>query len=500
MNSVPDKLSYPAVAHPYQIEGARFLRDRQRAICADEMGLGKSLQAIIALRNSESCDDTVLITCPKAALWVWFSELDKWWPEGFKRLHIVIGDKFDRDRVILTIQDSINRGLWPRPIILATYDMVRIEADFFKALQFGTIIADEAHKFRNRTTKIHKVMCRLRTDNVYMLTGTPASKGPQDIWGLLHVINPKTFSSYWKFVNTFCHVIDNGFGKEIVGVRNEENLRALIRRYMIRRVKKEVAEELPDKIRQFLPVEMTAYQSKIYHDLEEDMMADLTEDLTVVTPLTITKLIRLRQLLICPQVLDPKGIDSTLEVGAGLTTIKEWLDNAESPHSVIFTPFSKPLPLIERFLHKSGYYNIGILKGGMKMEEVRDTIQEFEASKGIIICTIKFAQSFSLSTSSTAFFLGYEYNPDENYQAEDRLHRLTSKNMVNIYYLKYTDSVDEDILGILNTKQGRVNKMLRDPQALKELLRSRGNKNLDEFVDLEGGDDEDDVDYGQGDF
>ncbi len=439
----------------YQRTGTIFMVDRKRAILGDEMGLGKTLQALGALETGGAVK-SILILCPKVAVYVWQSEIIKWLPYLESFVHIHLGPTRHKEIETLTLPH----------VLITTYDLIR--RDEYLPLNYDLIITDEAHRYRNYKTKTFKAIKKLRSPRLYQLTGTPAARGPENLWTMLHLINPKLFSSYWKFVNTWCETEMTEWGKVIVGPRNVEQLKVLLRKYLIRRLKSEVLEELPEKTRQYLHVEMTASQNKWYAQLAEEMIAEIGEDL-VISPTSLTTLLRLRQMLIHPQLIAPSASTNS---SAAITAVLEHAADLPEQHFAIFCPFAKALPLIREALIAEGYYDGSIidLKGGMNPEEVGEAISIFEATRGIALCTIKFAQSFSLSTASYGYFMGYEFNPDENYQAEDRLHRMTSKNAVTIYYVLHKDTVEEHIMEILHGKASSVKAILAEAHLYREAM------------------------------
>lgn len=449
----------------YQVKGVKFLTQNPRAILADEVGIGKTAQALRASQAMEFEVMSMLIVCPKSAFYVWLTEIPKWLNDKSSgaidyTIHEFVGNPFQRAQII---EDLNTMSQYPH-IIITTYDVLKIHKEFFVNEWYDLIIADEAHKFRNRKTQVYKAVKALRSRYFFALTGTPATRGAQDLWALLNIIKPELFRSYWKFVNAFCHVEVTHFGRQIYGTRNHENLRALLENFFLRRTKVEVLPELPPKTRQIVPLDLTPTQRKVHDSLKKTMIAELEQSL-IVTPSVLTALIRMRQLLVTPQLLD-----ETAEPGAALVALGEHLEGLGSePHAVVFTPFAQALPIIEQYLRSLGHSRIIQLRGGLNVDEVQGRIGYFECG-GLAICTIKFAQSFSLSNASVAYFLQYEWNPDENEQAEGRLHRFTSRNAVTIYYFVHHNTVDQRVLEVLDGKSESIELITRDRAKLKELL------------------------------
>ena len=297
------------------------------------------------------------------------------------------------------------------------------------------------------------------------MTGTPTSKGAHQLWPMLHLINRKVFSSYWRFVNSFCFVDDAAWGKDVYGTRNKEALKDLLARYMIRRLKAEVFPEMPPKLVDTIPITMTSEQKKAHTELVEELLTMLAGQL-VITPNTMTAMMRLRQLLVCPRLINPDA-----GLGAGIEYLQDVvceMDPADR-HFVVFTPFKKALPFIGEALDAVGT-PVVYLYGGMSTKQLATAIDTFEVERCVAVCVIKYAESFSLASASQAYFLGAEWDYTECEQAEDRMHRAETKETVNIHYLQNLDSVDARVMEVLSTGFSNVSEYLSSPRALQKLL------------------------------
>jgi SNF2 family DNA or RNA helicase len=456
----------------YQQEGAYTLFHQRRMILGDEMGIGKTVQAIQAMRTLHTVGElnSCLIVCPGSALYVWQGELEKWWSEFAPRFTIIEGNQARRDKYWLhpATADRKNFGI-------CTYEVLK--QDFKRGvavMHCHLLIADEAHKFKNHKTQNFKTMKKINSVYAYLLTGTPASRGPQDIWALLNICAPRVWTSYWGFLNEYC-ITSQGLwgGLEIIGTKNMPQLKEKIKPYFLRRTKKEVLAELPPKTRAMLPVAMSPKQSRLYEVLREEMVVNLKEiydrgdfQNPIIVSDVLAKITRLRQLLCCPKLIDPE-----LEYGGALETLVDIIQDMDDRHLVIFTPFPSAYNHIIDYFAANNIGNVYTLKGGMNLKEFTRNIEEFKSKRGIMLASIEHAQGYSLETASTAYFLGYSWRPDSNYQAEDRLHRLTSVNPVNIYYLQHRGTVDDRVLEVLNTKQTNVDAFLKaDAPSIKNLL------------------------------
>jgi len=317
---------------------------------------------------------------------------------------------------------------------------------------WSVVIADECHRggLRNKKTKGFKVFKDLfkRCSAMYLLTATPIRKGPQDLWSYLNILNHTTFSGYWKFVYAYCIVTDNGYGKEIIGPKNTEGLVKLTAKNYYA-VPDEIADQfLPPLQRIFVPVKMEPKQRKMYDFFVEHLFIECENEVDiVVAPTQMSAIIKLRKMLISPKLVDP-GYST---VGPGLETIIDMLEDREDLHTVIFTPFLSAIDLMHRHLsEKYQTTHIYVLKGGMELEQIKAVVAAWKKHRGLMICSLLFAQSFELDTTDACYFLGYDWDQNNNEQAEGRVRRLTNPTPINAYYIKHMDSVDEDILEVLN--------------------------------------------------
>lgn len=435
---------------PYQTQGVTFLEQAQRAILADEPGLGKTLQTIMALEKLQGNNGGTLIVAPKMALGVWEDEIRKW---TGKSSIIYDGSPKQRAKLWMSFQEESD-------IQFLITNYAKLKELYELRRTWNSIVCDEIHSggLLNHKTQAYENLRKLNSTNLFLLTGTPIKRGPQDLFAPLSLVNSKAFKSYWGYVNKYCVVINDTFGKSIEGRPKDPALfKQMLKPYFLHRKKKDHLEELPDKIRQPIPINMTKKQAKLYDQMNTEMMID-DDGKLILSPSAMTQSLRLRQLLVTPRLLD---ID---EDGAALEALPELLDEefqAGNP-CVIFTPFRQAIPHIVNKLDdnfaktkKPAVNQINIVQGGMKSHEITKAVADFQNSKDVrrvLIVVIKSGAAFTATAGKTAFFLGYEWNPNENIQAEDRLHRLGQNKAVRIHYLLHKDTIDEHVKEVLNDK------------------------------------------------
>ncbi len=438
---------------PYQIEGVEFAHKHKRVFIGHPMRLGKTAIAINAFKLSELFEPKILVIVPKAALHVWQNEFALW---GLDVPDIIHGNL------------HLRTDLWTAlPWVITTYGTMIKDVEAGRVPQYWDyIICDEAKRVRNRKSKAFKCLKQLKCEYAFWLDGKPYGKGPQDVWTAFNYFNPKRYSSYWKFINTFCIIAQTHFGNEIVGSRNKGAFNRIRDHYFIRRTRAEVLPDLPEKPqRQIIPLDLGRPQRTLHDGVIKDMLAfDDQTDAMIWAQNKMTAILRARQILVCPKILD-----ANLPDGTAIDFIVEHLKESDDQHVVIFTPFTSVFPFLEEALLKGGLGPLIKFSGKLSAKQLRESLDRFKESKGQAVCSIKFAQAFDLSSASIGYMLGYEWDPDDNEQAEARLEKADEHWPVHIYYIKHIDTEDEHVLEQLNEKHIRVSPMYMTKAELKEV-------------------------------
>jgi len=423
------------------------------------MGSGKTRVILEAYRRSHDFmadKEPTVILCGVNAIPTWYTQIPQWLGVPRELIGIAHGTPMKRQRIWL------HRRRYR--FIITTY--LSFVNDAKKGLIPKDLNAfmDEYHKVMINRTKTWETLCSwtLHSEYLFPCTGTWAKKGPQNMFPVLHMCDPKLFKGYWKFVKTWCFVIDTEFGQEIGGARNYDNFkREIWGRKCAYMPKKETDKYLPEKLpRVFIPIEPSPFQRKQIDKLEEAMYLELSDGSIQLNPYKMSRILRERQLLVCPKIIDP-----TWEYGNGVEALAEKLDELDSPRPVVFTDFAAGIPFIKEYLEKKfPDRQVWTLRGGIKPEALADTVRAFNTSEDdIMVCSQQFAESFEFPRSDTCLVLGYNWSPDVCNQAEDRLRRAVSESRyVRAFYFQYLGTVDGDILQILYTKGANIAKITPD--------------------------------------
>lgn len=472
----------------YQETAVDFLLNHPRALLGDEAGVGKTIPTLMGI---QALGGRTLIVAPRNAFGVWKRESRKW---------------LGREPVVYS-GTGRNRDDLNRDFVLINYAGLGEVQDHC----WDLIIFDEAHKLKNRKAKtLFQQAQKLKAERMWHLTGTPVVAGAQDLWSLLHLLDPKRYMSFWTFVKKYAWLEPQHIGQgrvvmNVEGIRNVKALNAELSAYMLRRTKAEVLPELPAKTRQAMPLEMTKRQAKAYAQMEQALMALLDEygdmedpENWLRAPGVLAQMTRLRQLLTTPRLL---GIE---EDGAALEALAE---EAEAGRPmVVFTPWAEALPYIQSTLEAEGY-TVGLISGSVSDERITKVVEDFQThastSKRAIVSTIRMGTSWTATEASTCYFLGYDWTPGNNTQSEDRLHRYGQKDNVTARYFVHDGTIDEHVLDILSGKLTVAKVLFEAHEGRAQWLEGRKNgrrssvpmaEMLDLVTSFDGGDDDDEDD------
>lgn len=439
----------------FQFPGYNKLVTSKRHLLLYRPGLGKTVVATKAAYDIEA--RCILIVCPRNAIRTWEDHIKTWW-DG---LDVASGKTTEETETSFHIwrwrkkynNADARKKLWRSKdtgakvnVYITTFgSFLRDQEHFIQ--NYDVLIVDEAKRIRSRKAKAFIALKPIAkaAKYVWLLTGTPGY-WPPHFWAYLHLLDHKYFSSYWKFVGAFMYTQKNSWGGfEILGLKNQVAWITYLKQYASILTKEDVGHR--PTIRQFLWAELDQDQERLYKEMQDDMMM-VTEGQILLASTAMTQVLRYRQLLVCPKI-----IDSSLSIGGAFADfVEEMKDGEINPHTVVFCPFTQAFPHFEAYLKANGFSNVFTLQGGMDPDELIATIEAWRKTNGIILVSIMFAQSFSLEPASECYFFGREFDPDDNEQAEERLNRLTTKYQVNAYYYAYEETYDVDQKLILDNK------------------------------------------------
>ncbi len=454
----------------YQCYAKQKITDRRRTAIIAPPGSGKTRPIIEGVNDLGGFSKAILIVCSGSAIPTWKRQIPLWGqcPEYRDDIHVVRGNAGDRIDLWEQAHET-NYGTYITNASVFLRDYGHIQK-----INWHVILADEYHKFMRRhkgqTYKNFKSLTR-HTPILVLATGSLVRKNAAASFTAFQLVAPKLWTSYWKFVKMFCFIDDSGFGQRVFGVRNVEAFREVRDRHFAFIPPEVVAEQLPKGRRIGIPVEMDKEQAKIYRDLDEDMLS-LIGSGVIVASTVLAKITKQRQLLCCPRILSgaQEKEKDQLGLGAAYATVVEALEI--QPHAILFVPFRPACDYFKEDLEKRGYTHVYIMRGGLDEVEQQAIINDFRRTKGIIVCTIAYAESFDCESCDTSHFIGYDLTVDQNEQAEGRTRRAISEHkFVTWNYYKYECGIDQHFLQKLDTDSDNEKLLLGTSDAYVRKLR-----------------------------
>jgi SNF2 family DNA or RNA helicase len=439
LKKIKDSVDY----YQHQAEGVRQMSRMTSFLLADEMGLGKTLQALtvtaIAFERGET--NRALVVCPASLKGNWGDEI-----EAHTHFTYTILDGTPNQR-------RQQLAEFDRDVLIVNYEQVTAHTAELVAMNFGIALYDEAQYLKSRRAKRTKAAFKLNFPRHFLLTGSPILNQIDDLWSLLHRIDPIEFPNYYTFVNRYA-VFGGYMDKQIVGIKNEGELRERLARYMIRRTKDETLD-LPEKQRIVTRLDMHPEQMRLYRQAVEELRIEAPG---AATPFEIenamVKLLRLKQICGTTATIPGHG-DHSAKLDRAVEMIVEMIDSGEPV--VVFTQFREVLRCLAERLDaaKVGWRQLhGDIAIPDRQPVVRAWTEDAKAGKPqALICMIQVAGvGLTMTAARKVIFLDKLYAPKLNEQAEDRLHRIGQTDTVQIFELQMRNTVEQRIEAILRRK------------------------------------------------
>jgi len=440
---VPKELK--EVLRPYQIHGYQWLKTLAHygfgGVLADDMGLGKTLQSIAyvlsELKNIREAKRPVFIVCPSSLTYNWLHELKKFAPEVRAR---IIDGQPKRRREIL-------KGHGSEDVLITSYSLLRSDVTWYEQENFHTVFFDEAQSFKNPLSQTARSVKRLKSEHRFALTGTPLENALEELWAIFHVVFPELFSSI----------------KEFAGLTKAE-ITKRIQPFMLRRMKKDVLSELPEKRSVTDAVELLPEQKKLYAaylaKLRHDTLKQLDKETLHKNRIKILAgLTRLRQICCHPGLF----VDGYQGRSAKLDYLMALLDEAE--HSgrrvLIFSQFTKMLAMIRRELAERGR-TFFYLDGETHSEERIEMCDRFNSGeRDLFLISLKAGGiGLNLTGADTVILYDTWWNPAVEEQASDRAYRMGQKKDVQVIKLISSGTIEEKINDLQDKKRKLIEEVI----------------------------------------
>ncbi|SHJ72552.1 Superfamily II DNA or RNA helicase, SNF2 family [Clostridium cavendishii DSM 21758] len=416
-------------------------------ILGDEMGLGKTLQAISFISNEK--DKNTLIVAPTSLIYNWEAEFKKFSPNT--NILVVNGNKQFRNEVIKNYKNY--------DVIITSYNLLRIDFDLYKDLNFHNFFIDEAQNIKNPTSNISKLVKEINAESKFALTGTPIENSILELWSIFDFILPGYLYSEKNFMNRFGN-----------NIRKDKNmiveLNKMIKPFILRRLKTEVIKELPPKIEKKLIIDMSEEQKKVYAVYVNEAKAVIEqsikeEGLAKSKFKILSHLTKLRQLCLDPSLVmeDYKGESAKFEALRELLT-----QSLQAGHKIlVFSQFTSVLSKLKIILNEEKI-KYSYLDGTTKAEDRIRLVNEFnEGENAVFLISLK-AGGTGLNLTSADVVIHFDpwWNPAVEDQATDRAHRFGQKNVVEVIKLIAKGSVEEKIIELQEEKKEIINLVLNE--------------------------------------
>lgn len=466
-NLRPENIEIPReqknVLRIYQQTGYKWLKvlDRYKfgGILADDMGLGKTLQIITILqdeKNSKKEHKPSLVVCPSSLCLNWKNEVDKF-SDGIKTL-VISGDATERKN---QIKDANKYDL-----VITSYDLLKRDLDLYldNNFKFRYQIADEAQYIKNSNTQNAKTLKEISAETKFALTGTPIENSLAELWSIFDYIMPGYLFSYNKFKRDYeTKIVKDHDEKQM------ERLKTMIEPFILRRTKKQVLTELPEKTVSVVKNEMSKEQQKVYLTY----LAQTKKEVAKVVGLNGIKksqiqilalLTRLRQICCHPSLFIDNYEGESSKLNQCIELIKEAISGGHK--ILLFSTYTEMFKIIERELEKENimYFK---LTGQTKTDQRVDMVDEFNRNNDIKLFLISLkAGGTGLNLTGADIVIHYDpwWNLSAENQATDRAYRIGQKNNVQVYKLITKNSIEEKIDNLQQKKAELIDDVL-DTQA-----------------------------------
>lgn len=483
---------------PYQEEALQKFKGLDHVLCGDDMGLGKTLEAIATDRewrlNRGTTKSKTLIIAPLTVLSNWVQHY-RW---AVPNLKVCCIDPKNR----AAFAQAIKKG--EHQIYLIHWDALRLLQEALAKTEWFNVIADECHRMKNRKSQMTRAIKMMRPQHKFAASGTPADSKPHDLWSVLNWLQPRKYTSYWRFYKDHVQydLTSQGYHK-ITGTKNVDKLHRDIAPFYLRRRKEEVLKDLPEKYYNTLWVDLTPAQRKAYDEIRKSQLTWVTThaggEEPLAAPETITRLTRLQQFAVGSIELeryrkkqlnkrwDPskptvafsekerlaliaRGIEVEAELydkkrafdpkynwkwrvvdairyniidpSAKISAAMDLIEDSAEP-VVVFSQFKSAINLLAKHMEKEKM-PFGLITGDVPERARTNHIVNFQA--GRLKCIAGTIQAggvgITLTKSSHVVFIDRSWKQPINRQAEDRLHRVGQKNAVQVTDIMARNTVD----------------------------------------------------------
>ena len=457
----PPAVTLPAglSLRPYQQRGFQWLYALDQlhmgGVLADDMGLGKTVQIIALLLATRESGQTSIVVAPTTLTYNWLSELRRFAPD--LTAMVISGSAPQRASQIRHVREARDVD-----VLITSYPLIRQDIDLLSDMEFRFAILDEAQNIKNAGSKGAQAVKQLKARTRFALTGTPMENGIGELWSIFDFVLPGYLLGYSAFLRRYQDGLD------------ADDLRRRIRPFLMRRLKKDVLPELPDKLETVLTAQMTAEQTKVYRaallrlrDRVDAVMRQKgldrgrTEVLAAIT--------QLREICCHPSLVLEDYFGSSGKLDLLLDLLPTAL--AAGRRLLVFSAFTSMLRILRRRLEETGYQAL-YLDGETPAADRLDLTQRFNAGEGEVFLISLKAGGTGLNLTGADMVVHYDpwWNPAAEDQATDRAHRIGQTHKVEVLRLVTHDSIEEKVVELGLRKRALFDQLITPGEQLLSKL------------------------------
>lgn len=438
----------------YQLKGYGWLwfmyKYGLNGILADDMGLGKTLQALTVLQKAKEVDGPAptLVICPTTVVFNWESEIQKFAPE----LSCLKLSGADRKSLFKEIPNY--------DVVITSYALIRRDIKHFKDINFRYIILDESQNIKNAMSQTAQAVKQLQASHKLALSGTPIENKLEELWSVFDFLMPGFLLTMAEFNSRYVNPIMERQDKTV-----EKRLKLQIYPFILRRMKRDVAKDLPDKVENIAYCELTDEQKDFYLQVldstKEELFKSIEQNGLEKSRLSIfSALLRLRQICCHPRLYDKENVKHVMSSGK-FEKLKVMLEEiiSEGHRVLLFSQFVNMLDIVKGWLEREGI-EYEYLTG--KTKDRQAAVEHFNNSKiPIFLISLK-AGGTGLNLTGADYVIHYDpwWNPAVEDQATDRAYRIGQTKKVFVYRLITKNTVEEKIQKLKTVKRNLVDSVI----------------------------------------
>ena len=435
------KDEYKSLLRMYQQQGIQWLYDLKNmnlnGILADDMGLGKTLQVLVFYEQYVSKEKPSLIVCPSSLMYNWMSEIEKF--------------KIDVDAVCVTGTQDVRKDIIKEnhELYITTYDYLRRDVELYMSMEFEYIVLDEAQFIKNPKTKNAQSVKSLKSKHRLALTGTPIENGLSELWSIFDFLLPGYLYSLNYFTKNFEKPIQMGDDKR------QAQLQKLVSPFILRRTKKQVLKDLPDKVEKDLWLNLSPEEKQLYlanlaqvnEQLQQQLELEKVDSILILAMMT-----RLRQICCEPRMLYENYTGESTKFKMCLDLIETLKENDKKV--LLFSSFTSIFDsFIEEFNRRGIKYHM--ITGAVDKKKRKEEVDAFQSDdSNVFLISLKVGGTgLNLTKAQAVIHFDPWWNVSAQNQATDRAYRIGQTKNVLVYQLLMKNTIEEKIYEMQKRKK-----------------------------------------------